>query len=300
MAREPIYIEIPDIGTRLMQGDLVRFQDSPTKYLVHNGNYTVDGVKGTGWYLQAIPTQHITPINDPSALSNIKLLDSRRRVVDAYEISDGEWEVASYSCPIPSKPTPPPACKPKIDVGAQVCPAHIYPPHFDKTFPAFFSQALKKQLAGAFIVVPSMEKLYELDTYNMPDGKMACVYDSEGEPHYYAWHLATRTWEPFDFATIKPEDVERVLATKHIVAGKGLVGGGALNEDVVIAHDDTGTGDPITYHGTSSQVIQSIEVDEFGHVADAQLADVGDIVSEDPRIAKCSELFRWKVYEYAD
>ena len=92
--------------------------------------------------------------------------------------------------------------------------------------------------------------------------------------------------------------------TIEIVAGPGLIGGGTLADNVTIEHADSGTGSSETYQGSKeTEVISSIEADEFGHVMSATTTDletaitniVHTTIDEDDTIARISDIPTWTV-----
>lgn len=258
----------------LQSGDLIKLASVlSAKFIVHHGAYRYDNANHFGWYLVSVPDQEIRPISEDE-LSEVTVIT--RRCLPSNIPYEGEFKISQVS----RIPSPTPTCPPQPYPTPIVPPAqpypngYVYPPAIDKVTPAFYSRASKKQLASSFISVPNLAARDSLDKYELGDGRIVRVNDVGGTPRYYMWSKADYAWQDFSFDPDFVRHVEEVLATKHVIAGKGLAGGGAIDEDVVITHDDTGTGDAHTYQGETGEVINSVTVDEFGHITDATTADV--------------------------
>ena len=258
---------IPNTEYKLFCGDVIRLAEiASTLWVVHHGHYSFNDEESEGWYLVSIPQQNVLPI-DINDIPEYHIVSSHFLERDIP--FDGDFKVVEPEV----HPCPPRPCPPRPPAPQPYPPAPIYPPNWDKATPAFYSQFSRKVLDSTFISVPTLKHRDRLDTYDLPDGRICRVNNVDGEPKYYIWSIQTKTWEDYEFDIDVKDQVEEVLSTKHVVAGKGLAGGGALNEDVVITHDATGTGQPQTYSGTSTEVISGIHVDEFGHVTDADVVD---------------------------
>ena len=67
-------LEIPNTNTYITDGCVVRLLQFPnTKWIVHYGWYTYNGVTASGWYFSSIPDQTILPI-EYEYLSTIEIL----------------------------------------------------------------------------------------------------------------------------------------------------------------------------------------------------------------------------------
>ena len=183
------YLSVPDSNLKLTEGTVVVLYRLPgVKWIVHYGWYSYNGGQFMGWYFSSIPSQTILPVSNEDL-----------RMITVVPGSGSDPMPCPGPGPFPPGPTPPPGPGPGP-----------YPPQPPSPeVPAFFSEGLKKQLLSAFITVSTLEKLNELDTSDIPSGKIVRVNNVDGEVKYYAWSLDSESWVELKFATT--DEVEHLL-----------------------------------------------------------------------------------------
>ncbi len=175
---------VPGTGVELVDGSIVILARFPgTKWIVHNGWYSYQGIQSFGWYFCAIPSQTILPVSD----EDLKLIT----VVD----SGCCPSYPSGSCP-PYLPYPPGACPP-------------YPPEM----PPVFTKQRAWQLSRAWISVDTITQRDNLDKGIITDGKIVRVNETpDGTPGYFRWDAAKNNWVPETFGL----DLDQYVTTDQV------------------------------------------------------------------------------------
>lgn len=106
----------------------------------------------------------------------------------------------------------------------------------------------------------------EKDTSELFPGDVV-LYSPDGDTNYleFVWCLdetGTGHWSQIG------DEASYVPKTRRVEAGDGLSGGGSLENDIILSHGPTGTGESTTLNidGEGIQYVSGVEVDQFGHV----------------------------------
>ena len=115
---------------------------------------------------------------------------------------------------------------------------------------------------------PANENLFEKYFVNTTTGsllfgnkKNAGTYISDGT-----------TWQLLEKASYDDLDLLKANKSTTITAGTGLTGGGDLSANRTISHADTST--QVNVVNTGGNVLQSLSVDDFGHITNVGIIDL--------------------------
>lgn len=236
-SKYPEYLPVPNSAIRLYEGNVVMFKTRPKEeWVVRNGYYEYEDKPYKGWYFTNARTEAVLPVY---------IRDLKTAVV----ISD----TINKHCPHPH-PHPHPC--PPIPPGPEI---------------AIFTVEDKENLDRAFITVDNMEALNNIDTEDLPDGKLVKVNDiGSGEAAFFTWSKTSGEWVPFNIATL--DDITALLDEYKI-------------KDLEIE----GEGDYVT----------GITLDELTGNLKVYTDDIEDKINEvvmgNPNIAKIEDIPVWSV-----
>lgn len=178
-------IKVPNTGATISDGTIVMLARFPgVRWIVHDGWYTYNGQQYSGWYFSSIPANTVLPMNNQD-LATLTVVSGTG--------SETGPDIPGYWPPAPIPPYPPvPPCPPSPQPYPPVPPIPPTPtPGGDAEV---FTVKLKAQLEAAFISVPTLKQRDNLDTEDMPDGKIVRVNNVNGEPKYYEWSKYSEEW----------------------------------------------------------------------------------------------------------
>lgn len=168
------YIVIPGTHTKVYENSVVvLFRLPDTKWILHCGFYTYNGVKQKGWYFGSIPSQTVMPVFVEDLVA---------------------MKVISGPQPVPPGPVPP--CPPGPHPPCPPGPHPPYPPYPPAPIPVIFTSADKKMLDASMITVESLEDRDRLSSALLDNGKIVRVNNVEGAVEYYEWDSENQTWIP--------------------------------------------------------------------------------------------------------
>lgn len=186
------YILIPNTDTRIYEGTIVIIQRLPTtKWIVHHGYYTYNGITQEGWYLAAIPSQTVMPLVD-SDLYGIVIVDPK--------VYPRPWPPMP---PIPPRPPIPPT-PPGPGPGPDVVP---------------FTKEDKATLDKTMITVQDLQERDLLSSDTLINGRVVRVNDYEGHIEYFEWDAPNLTWKLLDYGSrvaLKDEIAETYVTKQHL------------------------------------------------------------------------------------
>ena len=160
------YIIIPGTQRKVYENSVVvLFRLPDTKWILHCGHYSYNGVRQKGWYFSSIPSSTVMPV----FLEDLVAM----RVVNG---------------PQPHPPGPHPPCPPH--------PPGPHPPCPPVPIPIIFTPEDKKMIDSAMITVESLEDRDRLSGDWLINGKIIRVNNVEGAVEYYEWQSENETWVP--------------------------------------------------------------------------------------------------------
>lgn len=157
------YIIIPGTHQKVYENSVVvLFRLPDTKWILHCGYYSYNGVRQKGWYFSSIPSGTVMPvfIEDLVAM----------RVING---------------PTPCPPGPHPPFPP--------CPPGPHPP---APIPIIFTPEDKKMIDASMITVETLEDRDRLSGDWLINGKIIRVNNVEGAVEYYEWRSDIEQWIP--------------------------------------------------------------------------------------------------------
>lgn len=158
------YIVIPGTHTKVYENSVVvLFRLPDTKWILHCGVYSYNGVRQKGWYFASIPSETVMPVFIEDLV--------------AMKVVNGPQPVP----PAPPSPHPHPGPCPPIP------PAPI---------PVIFTAKDKKMLDASMVTVETLEDRDKLSSSLLDNGKICRVNNVEGAVEYYEWDSANQTWIP--------------------------------------------------------------------------------------------------------
>lgn len=212
------YVKVPNSDLKLVDGSVVMLARFPgTKWVVHEGWYTYNSSQYSGWYFCSIPAKTVIPVNEQDMVG-IVLVSGK------YEETEPEIPgCPPVICP-PIAPDLPgiPGCKPPLPP----CPGTFppgpgphppvpgpmpfwppgpwppKPPGPEPELPAFFSVKKEALLNAAFVSLPTLKHRDDLNTDDIPDGKIVRVNSVNGKPAYYIWSKFDVEWKQVSVESI--------------------------------------------------------------------------------------------------
>ena len=176
------YIIIPGTQEKVYEDSVVvLFRLPDTKWILHCGYYTYNGVKQKGWYFSSIPATTVMPV----FLEDLVAM-----------------RVISGPQPCPPGPIPPGPCPPGPFPPGPHPPGPFPPgphppgPHPPAPIPIIFTPEDKKMLDASMITVETLEDRDRLGSAMLDNGKVVRVNNVEGKVDYFEWDSANQTWIP--------------------------------------------------------------------------------------------------------
>lgn len=157
------YIIIPGTQRKVYENSVVvLFRLPDTKWILHCGYYSYNGVRQKGWYFSSIPSATVMPV----------FLED----LVAMKVINGPQ-------PCPPGPHPP-------------LPPHPPGPIPPAPIPIIFTPEDKKMIDAAMITVETLEDRDRLSGDWLINGKIIRVNNVDGAVEYYEWQSANETWVP--------------------------------------------------------------------------------------------------------
>ena len=183
------YIITPE-GKTLYDGTIVMIRRFPaTKWILHQGFYSFEGAKLSGWYFVSIPGEATMPMYDS----------------DLYGI-----RVISGANPCPPCPPPyPPQPYPPTPPGPCPGPPMTYP----------YTRYDRDTVYRAAMTVDNVHELHALQRRDIQDGKIVRVNDYEGRIEYFEWSVKEQVWKLLSLGDRYPDIsyISDTYATKESV-----------------------------------------------------------------------------------
>lgn len=212
------YLKVPDSNVKLVDGSVVILHRFPgTKWVVHNGWYEYAGRRCSGWYFCSIPAQTIIPVSNQDL-----------QLITVVAQGSGDAGVPNppadgCGCEGPGFPPPPPPGVPPGTVlpGPGGCcppPRPPIPPMPPSGKLAVFTKEKDEQLSAAFTSVPTLKQRDEMDTEELPDGKLVRVNSVDGVSRYYKWSKYNDRWEEVSIENSEEQLLENYYNKEEIDA----------------------------------------------------------------------------------
>lgn len=157
------YIIIPGTQQKVYENSVVvLFRLPDTKWILHCGYYSYNGVRQKGWYFSSIPSNTVMPVFIEDLVA---------------------MRVISGPQPVPPGPHPP---FPPFPPG----------PHPPAPIPIIFTPEDKKMIDASMITVETLEDRDRLSGGWLNNGKIVRVNNVEGAVEYYEWDSSSSQWVP--------------------------------------------------------------------------------------------------------
>ena len=158
------YIIIPGTHQKVYENSVVvLFRLPDTKWILHCGYYSYNGVRQKGWYFSSIPSNTVMPVFIEDLV--------------AMKVISGP------------QPVPPPGPHPPFPP----CPPGPHPP---APIPIIFTPEDKKMIDASMITVETLEDRDRLSGDWLINGKIIRVNNVEGAVEYYEWQSDNQQWVP--------------------------------------------------------------------------------------------------------
>lgn len=183
------YIITPD-GKTLYDGTIVIIRRFPgTKWILHQGFYSFEGAKLSGWYFVSIPGEATMPMYETDLIGI--------RVVGG-----------SNPCP-PFPPPVPPHPYPPTPPGPCPVPPMSYP----------YTRYDRDTVYRAAMTVDTVAELHALQVRDIQDGKIVRVNNYEGRIEYFEWSVKEQVWKLLSLGDRYPDIsyISDTYATKESV-----------------------------------------------------------------------------------
>lgn len=171
MSSNTEYIVIPGTHQKVYENSVVvLFRLPDTKWILHCGVYSYNGVRQKGWYFASIPSGTIMPVFMEDLVA-MRVISGPSPVPPAPPVPPGPYP------PGPFPPVPP-------------------GPHPPAPIPIIFTPEDKKMIDAAMVTVETLEDRDRLSSKLLDNGKIVRVNNVEGAIEYYEWHSDSEQWVP--------------------------------------------------------------------------------------------------------